>query len=246
MLARTTMPPTTKVHTIYDHEHRQPRRFGKPWTNHTTGNHFPPTQLTQHNLKTIVFAKVLTQMTAKAGIKRFGRAAIEALMQEFAQLEALHVYESVNFRFLTRKQRRAALRAINLIKQKRDDTTAYENFLQQAEELVKKMANGGADKDLPQALVGRPEVAVLYRNLENWMRQIIPINAMQEPTAPYGDERLQLALRLDRAMRDHAPAGWKGDDTRENQVLNALFPIMSRNREATEAIFEIIKNQSAY
>ena len=27
-------------------------------------------------------------------------------------------------------------------------------------------------------------------------------------------------------MRENAPAGWKGDDTREKQVLNALFPIM--------------------
>ena len=42
------------------------------------------------------------------------------------------------------------------------------------------------------------------------------------------------------------PAGWKGDDTREKQVLNALFPIMSRDRVATQAIFEIIKNQPGY
>ncbi len=33
---------------------------------------------------------------------------------------------------------------------------------------------------------------------------------------------------------------------RENQVLNALFPVMSRDREATQAIFEIIKNQRGY
>jgi len=47
-------------------------------------------------------------------------------------------------------------------------------------------------------------------------------------------------------MREHAPAGWKGDETREAQVLNALFPIMSRDRTATLAVFEIIKNQSGY
>lgn len=45
---------------------------------------------------------------------------------------------------------------------------------------------------------------------------------------------------------EKAPAGWKGDDTREKQVLNALFPIMSRDRQATQAIFEIIKNQPSY
>jgi type I restriction enzyme R subunit len=47
-------------------------------------------------------------------------------------------------------------------------------------------------------------------------------------------------------MREHAPAGWKGDDTREKQVLNALFPIMLRNRPATQAVFEIIRNQPGY
>ena len=47
-------------------------------------------------------------------------------------------------------------------------------------------------------------------------------------------------------MREKAPAGWKGDDVREKQVLNALFPIMSRDRVATLAIFEIIKSQPGY
>ena len=37
-----------------------------------------------------------------------------------------------------------------------------------------------------------------------------------------------------------------GDEIREKQVLNALFPIMSRDRQATQAIFDIVKNQPAY
>jgi len=47
-------------------------------------------------------------------------------------------------------------------------------------------------------------------------------------------------------MREHAPAGWKGDETREAQVKNALFPLLHRNREATQALFELIKNQAGY
>ena len=43
-----------------------------------------------------------------------------ALMQKFAQLENLDVYKAVDSQLLTRKQRRAALRAIKLIKHKRD------------------------------------------------------------------------------------------------------------------------------
>lgn len=59
-------------------------------------------------------------------------------------------------------------------------------------------------------------------------------------------EKAKLVLDIDLAMREQAPAGWKGDDTREKQVLNALFPIMERDRTATQAIFEIIKNQPGY
>ena len=61
------------------------------------------------------------------------------------------------------------------------------------------------------------------------------------------DSHSQLSLPfLDQAMREKAPAGWRGDRTRETQVLNALFPIMSQDRQATLAIFEIIKNQPCY
>jgi len=108
------------------------------------------------------------------------------------------------------------------------------------------MAKGELDAQLPTELQGKPEAAVIYRNLESILSQSLPTHTMQENTPEYGDHRLNLALKLDKAMREQAPAGWKGDDTRERQVLNALFPIMSRDRVATQAIFEIIKNQPGY
>ena len=60
------------------------------------------------------------------------------------------------------------------------------------------------------------------------------------------DPNIALALEIDRAMRERAPAGWRGDGPREAQVLNALFPLMGRNREATRALFELLKNQAGY
>ena len=95
------------------------------WTIHTTGSPIPPTQLTQAGIVDtikLIYGKVMTQMTAKKGIKEFGQEAVAALMQAFAQMENLDVYEAVDARLLTRQQRRAALRAINLIKRKRDGT----------------------------------------------------------------------------------------------------------------------------
>ena len=55
-----------------------------------------------------------------------------------------------------------------------------------------------------------------------------------------------MALEIDRVMRERAPAGWKGDQAREAQVLNALFPLLDRNREATFELFELVKNQPGY
>jgi type I restriction enzyme R subunit len=47
-------------------------------------------------------------------------------------------------------------------------------------------------------------------------------------------------------MREQAPAHWKGDTVKERQILNALHPIMGKSREATTALFELIKQQEGY
>lgn len=135
----------------------------------------------------------------------------------------------------------------DLIKQKRDDTESYEQFLKNAEALAKKLHNQGQDSNkLPTALQGNKEAAVLYNNLPSVLAAAVPENTVEEPAAPYGDEYLALALMLDKAIREKAPAGWKGDSAREAQVLNAIYPIMKKNKAATLAIFEIIKNQPGY
>ena len=65
------------------------------------------------------FGITMTQMSAKAGLKKYGRKAEEALMAEFSQLEDLEVYEPLDPTQLDRAQKKSALRAINLIKEKR-------------------------------------------------------------------------------------------------------------------------------
>jgi type I restriction enzyme R subunit len=127
----------------------------------------------------------------------------------------------------------------DLIKQSREDVAAYEEFLKKAEELVKRMARKDSGTAVPAVLHGKPEAIVLFNNLAS-----IPAAIFSCPTDD--DAKAVLAFELDQAIHEHAPAGWRGDDTREKQVLNALFPIMARDREATKAIFEIIKSQPGY
>jgi type I restriction enzyme R subunit len=124
----------------------------------------------------------------------------------------------------------------DLIKQKRDDTDSYEDFLRKAEALVKQMAGKSTSGAYPSVLHGHALAVVLFNNLST-----IPVSSFHCPDD--ADEKADLALEIERAMREKAPAGWKGDDTREKQVLNALFPLLGRDREATRAVFEIIKNQ---
>lgn len=125
----------------------------------------------------------------------------------------------------------------DLVKQSRADAAAYEEFLKRAEELVQRLAQKGAGQH-PAMLNGYSSAIVLFNNLAS-----VPATIFQ---CPDDDGRAKLALEIDRAMRENAPAGWRGDDTREKQVLNALFPLMARDRQATQAIFDIIKNQPDY
>jgi type I restriction enzyme R subunit len=125
-----------------------------------------------------------------------------------------------------------------LVRQSRADAAAYEAFLQRAEELVITMAKKSTG-NYPVSLGGHPEAIVLFNNLGT-----LPSKTFVCPVDE--DGKAQLALDLDRAMRQKAPADWKGDEIREREVINALYPIMSKDREATRAIFDIIKNQSSY
>ncbi len=132
----------------------------------------------------------------------------------------------------------------DLIKQSRKDAAAYEAFLKKAEELVMRMAKKDTVAGVPAVLHGNREAIVIFNNLPEILAG--GASALREESPLEQAERAALALRIDQAMREHAPAGWKGDDTREKQVLNALFPIMSRDRRATQALYEIIKNQPGY
>jgi type I restriction enzyme R subunit len=135
----------------------------------------------------------------------------------------------------------------DLIKQSRADAAKYEEFLRKAEALVKRLAAKQPDEAVPAALHGKREATVIYNNLPRILAAgRAAAERVAEPRANYGDSLVRLALEIDRVMREWAPAGWKGDQAREAQVLNALFPLLDRDREATLALFELIKNQPGY
>jgi type I restriction enzyme R subunit len=132
----------------------------------------------------------------------------------------------------------------DLIQQSRADTAAYEEFLRRAEELVTRLGAKQPHGGVPAALHGNREAAVIFNNLPRIIASGDSALRVAEPQAEAA--MVTLALQIDRAMREHAPAGWKGDQAREAQVQNALFPLMNRDREATRALFDLVKNQPGY
>ena len=134
----------------------------------------------------------------------------------------------------------------DLIKQSRADAAEYEKFLKQAEELVKRMAKKDSVAGVPAVLHGNPEAIVIYNNLPDILAGDGSVVRDESPLE--NEARAALALKIDLTMREKAPAGWKEDieGPKGKQVLNALFPVMDRNRQATLAVFEIVKNQPGY
>ncbi len=135
----------------------------------------------------------------------------------------------------------------DLIRQSRADAAAYEEFLRKAEALVIRLTAKQTGADIPAMLHGNREAIVLFRNLPQILaagQQAGDVAA--ESQDEYGNRLARLALEIDRVLREQAPAGWKGDHAREAQVLNALYPLMARNRKTTQALFELVKNQPGY
>ena len=57
-------------------------------------------------------------MNADEGIRRFGDKAVAALLKEFAQLKDMNIFTAVAASSLTKKEKKNALRSINLVKEK--------------------------------------------------------------------------------------------------------------------------------
>jgi type I restriction enzyme R subunit len=85
----------------------------------------------------------------------------------------------------------------DLIKQSRQDAATYEQFLKDAEALVRRLARKHSVAGVPSVLFGHPEAIVLYRNLPSGPGE----------KADEQGQRAALALKIDQAMRENAPSG---------------------------------------
>ncbi|OAJ68804.1 MULTISPECIES: type I restriction endonuclease subunit R [Gluconobacter] len=111
---------------------------------------------------------------------------------------------------------------IDLIRQRRDDAIEYAEYLERIAALVRD-AKAGHGKDYPASITSMGQKA-LFDNLSN-------------------DEAL--TLKVDRAVRETAPFGWRGNNMRERRVRRCLEQVLD-DPATVEQIFEILKNQNEY
>ncbi len=123
----------------------------------------------------------------------------------------------------------------------------YEEYLKRIAALAKRVEAGVAE-DAPEQLRSSPALRALYNNLQGDggmpARAERAAEALGEYTVP-GDSVLDLALKLDAAVKRVRPDGWRGVQAREQVIKAALYEILQDEAEV-ERIFLIIKAQAEY
>ena len=134
-----------------------------------------------------------------------------------------------------------------LIKQSLADAKSYEAFLKQAEALAKKLAaHAAGGEQAPEALQGKPEVALIYRNLPEILATPADATHVRDERNWHASELINRAVKIDTLMRTGVPADWKGDEIKERAVQRALLDALDGDREAMRKLFELVRNQPGY
>ena len=125
-----------------------------------------------------------------------------------------------------------------LIAARRAKALDYEEYLKKIAEIANQVEVGVED-DTPEDL-DTPAKRALYNNL---VKMRTPENEISE-----GDELdivAELALKIDRIIREVRPDGWRGIQPREMIIKDALYSVLA-DIDEVEKLFLIIKEQREY
>jgi type I restriction enzyme R subunit len=130
-----------------------------------------------------------------------------------------------------------------IIRFRKEQADKYEEYLKRIAELAKQVDTGYAASTPPQ--LDTPGKRALYNNLKQPPRSDRAGEGPPEDST-YGNLALDLALRIDEAVKRVRPAGWRGVQTRENVIKATLFALLGKSEAEVERIFQIIKVQKEY
>ncbi len=123
----------------------------------------------------------------------------------------------------------------------------YEEYLKRIAALARNVQAGQTD-ETPEPLKNSPGMRALYnqlrRDLEDRQRDL-----MAEDSGPYIvggiDPTLDLAMKIDAAVKHERHDGWRGVQAREQVIKKAIYDVL-RDVDQVERIFLIIKQQREY
>jgi type I restriction enzyme R subunit len=119
----------------------------------------------------------------------------------------------------------------------------YEEYLKRIAELAKKVS-AGLEEDTHELLKRSTALRAVYNTLKKDAAQFHA--AAQAAPGDTDDPVLNLAIRVDRAVKDSRPDDWRGHAPRESIVKTALLSALGGNVDAVLQIFPVIVAQREY
>ncbi|HEY5038226.1 MAG TPA: restriction endonuclease subunit R, partial [bacterium] len=119
----------------------------------------------------------------------------------------------------------------------------YAAYLRKIAELAKQV-EAGHEEDTPEVLKNSPAMRAIYNNLKQDVDKDRGGERLHGNIA-YSDFDLDLAKKIDEAVKTTRPDGWRGVQAREQVIKRALFDVLN-DVNAVERLFPIIKAQREY
>ena len=123
----------------------------------------------------------------------------------------------------------------------------YEEYLKRIAELARTVEAGVSD-DTPEQLKSSPGLRALYNNLTGDAGKSGRTQHAAEAPGDFGaprDQVLELALKIDAAVKRVRPDGWRGVQAREQVIKHAMYTLL-RDVVEVERLFLIVKAQKEY
>ena len=124
-----------------------------------------------------------------------------------------------------------------LIKQRREEVIAYDDYLKEVAALAAKVKHG-EDGGARPAAINTAALHAIYDNLP------------EEPPVPAREAgsgtRESVALAVDQAVRHARMDGWRGNPIKERQIKSAIHEALGPYRASMETVFDLVRARSEY
>ena len=131
-----------------------------------------------------------------------------------------------------------------LIRQRRQDAIDYKRYLSKIVSLTKEASGQGQQGSYPSG-IDTAALRSLYDNLPDPSAAGIPEDQSPYPVKREITSRERKAIDLDRAIRDVRKADWRGNQFKEQEILNAMTCVLGDVNLATQ-ILGIVKANGDY